>query len=180
MHPQKKWYCLKCQPRMENLAAESLKQLPEVEVFFPQTKITKKSLSKNREIQKALFPNYIFTSFDPIRSMRAVNYCQGVAYIVRHGIDPVEVQPAIIDGLKSITLNDIVHMPKGKPTIGQSVNVLHNLFDGDQATVAKLIPEKKRVQVLLEILGTPCHIEINEELVDAGTAHPLHLISKTN
>jgi transcription antitermination factor NusG len=76
--------------------------------------------------------------------------------------------------------NDVLEMPHSKPTIGQSVNVLHDLFEGDQATVAKLIPEKKRVQVLLEILGTPCHIEINEELVDAGTSHPLHLIAKTN
>ena len=165
---------------METLAAESLKQLPGVEVFYPRTNITKKTLSNSRMIQRALFPTYVFTKFDPVRSMRAVNYCQGVAYIVRHGIDPVEVHPAIIGGLKSITSNDVLEMPNSQPTIGQSVKVLHDLFDGNQATVAKLIPEKKRVQVLLEILGTPCHIEINEELVDAGTAHPLHLISKTN
>jgi len=164
---------------MEPLAAESLKQLPGVEVFYPRTNFTKKTLSNSRMIQRALFPSYIFSSFDPVRSMRAVNYCQGVAYIVRHGIDPVTVHPAIIGGLKSITSNDVLEMPNSKPIIGQSVKVLHNLFEGDQATVAKLIPEKKRVQVLLEILGTPCLIEINEELVDAGTAHPLHLISKT-
>jgi transcription antitermination factor NusG len=176
----KKWYCLKCQPRMETLAAESLKQLPEVDVFYPRTNITKKTPSNSRKIQRALFPGYLFTSFDPVRSIRAVNYCQGVAYIVSHGNEPVEVHSAIIGGLKSITSNDVLQMPNSKPTIGQSVKVLHGLFDGDQATVSKLIPEKKRVQVLLEILGTPCHIEISEELVDAGTAHPLHLISKAN
>ena len=165
---------------METLAAESLKQLPGVEVFYPQANFTKKTLSNSRVIQRALFPSYVFIRFDPVCSMRAANYCQGVAYIVRHGIEPVEVNPAIIGELKSIMSNDVLEMPHSKPTIGQSVNVLHDLFEGDQATVAKLIPEKKRVQVLLEILGTPCHIEINEELVDAGTSHPLHLIAKTN
>ena len=145
-----------------------------------RTNVTKKTLSSSKMIRKALFPSYLFTSFDPVHSMRAVNYCQGVAYIVRHGVEPVEVPPSIIRELKSITKDDVLEMPSSKPSIGQSVRVLHGLFDGNEATVAKLIPEKKRVQVLLEILGTPCHIEINEELIDAGTAHPLQSIPNTN
>ena len=105
--------------------------------------------------------------------MRAVNYCQGIAYVVRHGVDPVEVSQGIIEELKSITDQGFLQMPNRKPSIGQSVRILHGLFDGNEATVARLIPEKKRIEVLLEILGSPCLVGVDEELVDAGAMHPL-------
>ena len=31
------WFCLRAKPRMELLATQSLKSLPNVEVFFPRT-----------------------------------------------------------------------------------------------------------------------------------------------
>ena len=168
-----KWYCLKCQPRMEALATESLRRLPDVEVFYPLTVRTKKTPSGNHQVRRPLFPGYLFSSFDPVQSMRAVNYCQGIAYVVRHGVDPVEVFQEIIEELKSITDQGFLQMPSRKPSIGQSVRILHGLFDGNEATVARLIPEKKRIEVLLEILGSPCLVRVDEELVDAGAIHPL-------
>ena len=172
-----KWYCLKCQPRMEILATENLKHLPGLEVFFPQTIDLKKKGDRQQQIKRPLFPGYIFASFDPVDSMRAVHYAQGVAYVVKHGLEPVEIHPTIIEELKSVTLEDFLTMPNRKPIIGESVRILHKLFDGREATIEKLLPEKKRVQVLLEILGAHCRVVIKEELVDAGTAHPLQTSS---
>ena len=67
-------------------------------------------------------------------------------------------------------------MPKKTPVLGQSVRILHGLFGGTEAKVAKLIPEKKRIEVLLEILGSPCLVDVDEDLVDTGAIHPLQTV----
>jgi transcription elongation factor/antiterminator RfaH len=168
-----KWYCLRCQPRMESLAAANLRVMPDVEVFYPQTSVIQKTSEGKRHMRKPLFPGYIFCSFDPIQSMRMVNYSQGVSYIVRHGIDPVEVLPEIIKELMAVTKDEVLDVPSAKPIIGQSVRVLHGLFEGKEGKVMKLIPERQRVQVLLEILGAISKVEVDEDFVDAGDSHPM-------
>lgn len=167
------WFCVRCQPRMEKLASESLKRLDEVNVFYPQTVKLIKSESGERAIRNAMFPGYLFASFDPQTSLRAVNYAQGISYIVRHGIEPVQLPAKIIEELKSITYDGVLKMPNRRPVPGQSVRILHGLFEGGEATVTKLIAEKKRIEVLFEILGSPCLIDVDEDMVDAGNIHPL-------
>ena len=185
---QLKWYCLKCQPRMEPLVAANLRKLQDVEVFFPQTVITKKTAEGKRVIRKPLFPGYLFTSFDPVHSMRTVHYCQGVSYIVRHGLEPVEVPPEIVSDLFSMTTEEgVLEVPAAPLEVGQTVRVLHGLFEGSEGKVLKLIPAQKRVQLLLSsfvigkdptgIVGQPMQalsrVEIGEDLVDGGESHPL-------
>lgn len=161
---------------MERLACESLRRLPDVEVFFPRTLQIRKGPQGDQPVRRPLFPSYLFASFDPQASMRAVNYAQGVSYILRHGLEPIEVPHSVIEELESITEDGILSMPKKTPVLGQSVRILHGLFGGAEAKVAKLIPEKKRIEVLLEILGSPCLVDVDEDLVDTGAIHPLQTV----
>ena len=170
---EKIWFCVRCQPRMERLASESLKRLHDVDVFYPQTVRIKKSESGEKAIRNAMFPGYLFASFEPQASLRAVSYAQGISYIVRHGIEPVKVPTNIIEELKSITDDGVLKMPNRRPVPGQSVRILHGLFEGGEATVTKLVPEKKRIEVLFEILGSTCLVDVDEDMVDAGNTHPL-------
>lgn len=173
---------------MEPLVAKHLGTLQDVEVFYPQTVITKKTQEGKRIIRKPLFPGYVFCSFDPTHSMRTVHYSQGVSYIVRHGLEPVEVPPEIVEDLFSLTTEEgVLEVPAAPLEVGQSVKVLHGLFEGSEGKVLKLIPAKKRVQLLLAsfvigkdptgIVGQPMHaqsrVEVDEDLVDGGDAHPL-------
>ena len=167
------WFCVRCQPRMERLASESLKRLNDVDVFYPQTLQVKKSESGEKAIRNAMFPGYLFASFEPQASLRALSYAQGISYIVRHGIEPVQVPTSIIEELKFITDDGVLKMPNRRPVPGQPVRILHGLFGGSEATVTKLIAEKKRIEVLFEILGSPCLVDVDEDMVDAGNTHPL-------
>lgn len=183
-----KWYCLKCQPRMEHLVALSLGKLDNIEVFYPQTVITKKTTEGKKTERRALFPGYVFSSFNPVDSMRTVHYCQGVSYIVRHGLEPVEVPPEIISDLFTLTSGDgVLVVPSTPLEVGQTVKVLHGLFEGREGKVLKLIPAKKRVHLLLSsfligkasnhygagALHAESRVEIHEDLVDGGDDHPL-------
>jgi len=160
---------------MERLASESLKRLNDVDVFYPQTVRIEKVESGEKAIRNAMFPGYLFASFDPQTSLRAVNYAQGISYIVRQGIEPVKVPTNIIEELKSITEEGVLRMPNRMPVPGQSVRIIHGLFGGGEATVTKLVPEKKRIEVLFEILGSPCLVDVDEDMVNAGNTHPLQL-----
>lgn len=168
-----KWYCLKCQPRMEAVATAHLRNMDNVEVFYPQTTLTKKTKEGKVTLKKPLFPSYIFCSFDPTELMRAVNYSQGVSYVVSHGTEPVEVPDLVIQELTAISDEGVLPIPSARPEVGQSVKVLHGLFEGKEGTVIKLVPEKQRIHVLFEILGAISKVEVEEDFVDAGDAHPM-------
>ena len=158
---------------MEMLASAYLGNIPMVKVFYPQTAHVKKTNEGKITLRKPLFPGYIFSSFDPSINMRTVNYCQGVSYIVRHGLDPVEVPGVVIEELESLTDCGVISVSSSKPELGQPVRVLHGLFEGQEGKVVKLIPAKQRIQVLLEILGAVSTVEVDEDFVDAGETHPL-------
>ena len=42
------------------------------------------------------------------------------------------------------------------------------------------IPEKKRIEVLFEILGSTCLVDVDEDMVDAGNTHPLQFADRPN
>lgn len=158
---------------MEAVATAHLSSMDNVEVFHPQTTITKKTKGGKQTLRKPLFPSYIFCSFNPTEMMRTVNYSQGVSYVVRHGSEPVEVPDYVILELMAITDEGVLPIPSAKPEVGQSVKVLHGLFEGKEGTVIKLVPEKQRIHVLFEILGAISKVEVEEDFVDAGDAHPM-------
>lgn len=158
---------------MEAVASAHLGSMENVDVFYPQTSVTKKTKEGKQTLRKPLFPGYIFCSFDPTELMRTINYSQGVSYIVRHGMEPVEVPEIIIQELTALTDQGVIAIPSARPEVGQSVKVLHGLFEGKEGTVIKLIPEKQRIHVLFEVLGAISKVEVEEDFVDAGDAHPM-------
>ena len=98
------WYCVRSKPRSERVATFHLDKLEGVEVFCPHTRRVRKSRSENQSMQP-LFPGYLFAQFDPNDNLRAVNYCQGVSYVVKCQQKPVKVPDAVIAELTSITTN---------------------------------------------------------------------------
>ena len=169
------WFCLRAKPRMELLATQSLKSLPNVEVFFPRTV---RSLKERTNSPKPLFPGYFFARFDPISDLRNVNFARGIAYIIRRKEVPVPVSPQVMLELNLISPDGVLEIPDKIHSIGDKVTALSGLFKGDTGTVTQLVPARERVKVLFEILGRPTEVEIDENMLDFPTTHPLS--SKSN
>ena len=169
------WFCLRAKPRMELLATQSLKSLPNVKVFFPRTV---RSVKERSNSPKPLFPGYIFARFDPVSDLRNVSFARGVAYIIRRKEVPVPVSPQVMLELNLISPDGLLEIPDKIHAIGDEVRVLSGLFKGDIGTVTQLLPARERVKVLFEILGRTTEVEINENLLDFPTTHPLS--SKSN
>ena len=164
------WYCIRSKPRMERVAAATLSTLTNMEVFLPRTIRPPKAKAFSAQ---ALFPNYFFARFDPVAHLRNVHYARGVAYVVRRKEIPVHVPPQVMIELRHISPDGLLEIPDQPHKVGDKVSIISGLFSGEEGTVTKLVPARDRVKILFEILGRPTEVEIDEDIVDFPSAHPL-------
>ena len=164
------WYCVRSKPRAENAAAHSLAILDEVNVFLPKTVPLRK---KNAPPPLALFPGYLFVRFDPVLNMRAVQYSNGVAYVVRRNLKPTPVPSHIIRDLREMTVDGVLEIPDSPHQVGDQVTIIAGLFKGGSGKVTRLVSARERVKVLFEFLGRSTEVEIDEDALDFPKAHPM-------
>lgn len=166
------WFCLRSQPKRERIAASQLKLIEKVEVFLPLVRyqrITNKGKTARIE---PMFPNYLFARFDPGLQHRAVRYAKGVAYIIRRGEVFQEVDPRIIEELRTITVDDVLELTPEPLQIGDRIQIVRGIFANSTAEVAELVPASERVVLLLEILGHPQAIELDRDDLDQRYQRP--------
>jgi len=168
-----RWYCVKTQPKRENVAYGALMTLPDVEAYFPRVKYRRSSPRGQRMVVEALFPGYVFAKFSPARLIRAVRYARGVSYIVRQGREFAPVPEVIIAALHSLAATQVLELPPDPWKMGEQVRVIAGIFRGATGTVAGLVPARQRIQVLLELLGRESRIELPLDNLEVRHSHPL-------
>ena len=129
-----------------------------IDYYLP--KIVTKKHNRNPK-EEAMFPGYIFinTSIDKYSS---VSYTKGIKNIIRFGENFAYISD---DEMKSIATFE--KLSKSNPIasnieIGQEVDIIRGSFKGNIAKICSL-PSKKRVGVLLHILGSQKRIEISDK-----------------
>ncbi len=167
---ERAWYCVRAKPRAENWAAKSIGSIEGVEVFLPKTVPNRK---KNAPPPQALFPGYLFANFDPVTQARAVQYAQGVSYVVRRNNIPIPVPHKVVTDLKGITNGGILKIPDLPHQVGDKVTIIAGLFKGASGKVTRLVSARERVKVLFEFLGRETEAEIDEDSLDFPKAHPM-------
>ena len=75
--------------------------------------------------------------------------------------------------LRLISPDGLLEIPDQPHKVGDKVKVISGLFAGGEGTVTQLVPARERIKILFEILGQPREVEIDENLVDFPSAHPL-------
>ncbi len=164
------WYCIRAKPRMESVAAATLSTLDSVEVFLPRTTRPKKLKPSPL---KVLFPGYFFARFDPRINIRNIHYARGVAYVVRRKEVPVPIPSQVMIELRLLSEDGILEIPDKPHQVGNKGKIISGLFKGGEGKVSQLVPARERVKVLFEILGQPTEVEIDENLLDFPSVHPM-------
>lgn len=145
-----KWYAVMAKPRQERSSTSLLEQAG-ILTYYPEVK---ESLVKRgrREIRPAgLFPGYFFAKFDYERQYRTVFYCRGVRKIVVFGQAPAEVEPMLLDEIRSrLQQQDTIDVPVFKR--GELVRISQGPLAGIKAIFDSSLPRKERVVVLLRTL----------------------------
>jgi len=149
------WYCLRVQPKRENLAAQTLRSLDDVEVLNPRVRYLKMTRRGKVMWEEAMFPSYILAKFDFDLMKRTVEYSMGVSGIVHFGAKfpnvPEEIVVSLQEYLESLGGETIELKPK--VSVGDELEVATGPLKGEKGVVVEVRPGVERVAMLMEFLG---------------------------
>jgi transcriptional antiterminator RfaH len=169
---QPRWFCLRSQPRRQNVAAAHLRSLG-IEVFNPQLRFRRATRRGPAWSTTPLFPNYLFARFELLAFFRRARYAFGVSDILRFGNRWAEIGQEEISRLQEVWCHSDALQPPQPIAVGAPVVLSGGLFHGIEATVVALLPARQRVRILLDFLGGLQETEVDVAAVLPPMSHPL-------
>ena len=153
------WYLLQFKPNSHFLAERNLKNQG-FKTFLPLVVTTKRLGKKFKNEVKPFFPGYMFVSFDPkINFWKKISHTIGVTRLVKLGgvLNPVPTE--LVSELKrrNVEMNKNI---ADQVCRGKNVRLIRGPFS-DFVGVVEDVDAKKRIWVLLDILGRHSRIQVN-------------------
>ena len=155
------WYCARTKPKHENLAAAHLLKNLNLEVFHPQLRVERMTRRGLITTVEPLFPCYIFVRCVIEECLNEIQYANGVHSLLHFGSRIPPVGDSIIVELKECFSAEDTLTVHHRILPGDEVTLCDGAFAGMRAHVLRLLPAKKRVQVLLDVLGGKTPVEVN-------------------
>jgi transcriptional antiterminator RfaH len=155
------WYCARTKPKHEHFAAAHMRKNLNLEVFQPQLRVERATQRGVVRVLEPLFPCYVFVRCVLEEYLDEIQYANGVHSLVHFGHRIPPVPDSIVEELREcFEAEDTLTVPDGIAP-GDEVTIGEGAFAGMHAYVLRLMPARKRVQVLLEVLGGPTPVEVN-------------------
>lgn len=152
-----KWYVVLTKPKQEDRAEEHLVSQGG-EVFLPRIQLEKVRKGKRTQVIEPLFPGYLFVNVKGCEQLVAsIRSTRGVRQLLRFGIEPLQIQPALIADLKKrcghLESAENLTQPKQKLfTPGQGIEITSGPFKDYQA-IFKQFDGEHRAIILLNLLN---------------------------
>ena len=159
------WFCLKSQPKHEHIAAAHLRQNSVVEVFLPRVRFKRATRQGTVWVTEALFPGYLFALFDWQSALRLVQHSRGVRGVVHFGERWPAIPEAVIRELQQAIGTDELHTIPEHFVPGDEVEITEGAMRGLRAVVARVMPGRERIGVLMEFLGRQTMIEMPRHFI---------------
>ena len=159
------WYTVRTKPKHEHIAAANLQRHLTMPVFFPRLRLEKMTRRGLVKVVEPLFPCYLFIQCIVEDRINDVQHVSGVRCLVQFGNRFPPVRDAIIEDLQACFGAQELIVVESRLIPGEEVTVATGAFAGMSARVLKSLPAKKRVQILLDILGRPTAVEVGSEAV---------------
>jgi len=132
-----------------------------LEVFQPQLRVERATQRGVVRVVEPLFPCYVFVRCVLEDYLDEIQYANGVHSLVHFGHRIPPVPDPIVEELREcFEAADTMTVPD-RIAPGDEVTIGEGAFAGMHAYVLRLMPARKRVQVLLEVLGGPTPVEVN-------------------
>jgi transcriptional antiterminator RfaH len=159
------WYCARTKPKHEHIAAATLRKNLGLEAFLPRLRVERATKYGVVRAIEPLFPCYLFVRCAIEEKLNEIKHTNGIGSFVRFGGKIPIVEDAIIEELQDCFEADEPMVVEHRLTPGSEVSVAGGAFDGMRAHVLRNMPAKKRVQILLDILGQPTPVEVDRTAV---------------
>lgn len=162
---QPAWYSVRTKPKHEHIATANLRRNLDLPVFFPRLRLEKVTRRGLVRVTEPLFPCYIFVRCIVEERVNEIQHLSGVSRLVSFGGRYPHVPDPIIEELQACFAQEELIAVENRLAPGDEVTVAVGAFAGMSAQVLKSLPAKKRVQILLDILGRPTTVEVGSEAV---------------
>ena len=159
------WHCIRTHLKHEHIAEAHLRQISGVEVFNPRLRLLRSTRRGRRWSTESLFPNYLFARFELDAMLEKIKYTPAVKVVLRFG----DVVPKIPDTVIEDLRQDLAEMGSqvftDAPMEGEEVEIATGAFVGTRALVARVLPGKQRVRILLDVMGRSVPAELSLDFV---------------
>lgn len=159
------WYCARTKPRHEHIAAATLRKNLALESFLPRLRIERATRRGAVSVVEPLFPCYLFVRCHLDEKLDEIKHTNGISSLVHFGQKTPPVDDAIIEELQECFETEALMTVESPLVPGSEVSVAGGAFDGMSAHVLRNMPAKRRVQILLDILGQPTPVEVDRSAV---------------
>ena len=159
------WYCARTKPKHEHIAAANVRQYLDLEVFNPRLRIERATQRGVMRVVEPLFPCYIFIRCALEESFGDIRHTGGISSLVHFGQKIPAVPDSIIEELRECFEADDPMTVEDRISPADEVIFVEGAFSGMRAFVLRVMPAKKRVQVLLDVLGGPTPVEVERKAV---------------
>jgi transcriptional antiterminator RfaH len=162
---QSGWYSVRTKAKHEHIATANLRRHLCLPVFFPRIRLEKLTRRGLVKVAEPLFPCYIFVRCVIEERVNEIQHLTGVSKLVEFGGKFPQVADPIIEDLQKCFGHGDLICVEHRLAPGDEVTVAAGAFAGMNAHVLKSLPAKKRVQILLDILGRPTPVEVGREVI---------------
>jgi transcriptional antiterminator RfaH len=169
------WFCVHSHPKHEHIAAGNLRALPGLEVWNPRIAFTRSTRRGPANVTESVFPGYLFAKFDLDLDLDQVRYTNGVASVVHFGSLYPTIAPATIEQLKACFGGGDLLPAQEEVSPGETLVITEGSFCGIEAVVLRTLPSRRRVQVLLDMLGTAATVELDLDSLSFQRRYPRSL-----
>jgi transcriptional antiterminator RfaH len=154
------WFCLRSRSKHEHIAARHVNRLGGIEVFLPRIRFRRTRRQGPIWVTEALFPNYLFARFTWHTQVRLVRHAPGVSDVVHFGGRWPTIPDEAMQELRWRFADESVHVIRDPLSPGDEVRISGGAFHGLAGVIARVMPARERVAVLLEFLGRQTAVEV--------------------
>ena len=160
-----RWYCVRSHRKREHVAEAHLRLIPGVDAFNPQLRLVRRTRRGRMCTTESLFPTYLFACFVLEDSLEKVRYMPAVKEVLEFGGWPPSIPSPVIEELR-LRMDEVsTRVFTDSPLEGDEVEINGGPFEGFTASVARVLPGKERVQVLLDMMGRSVQAELSLDLL---------------
>jgi transcriptional antiterminator RfaH len=163
-----RWLVAYTKPRLEQVALQNLER-QHFETYLPLYKKFKNTETGPVPVLEPMFPRYIFfRPSTPQQSIETVRSTKGISHIVRFGFELGIVSADMVASFREfeVSQNQATLQEMSNFKVGQKVILKHVALGAFEGLIQSV--SKKRVAVLLEIMGRETLVQMEHHQIEAA------------
>lgn len=161
--PFSAWYGVRTKSNFERVAAQVL-QSKTYATYAPVYRTRRRRSDRVVEIERPLFPGYVFCRLNPTERILPVLTSPGVVSLVGFGKQPAPIPDFEIEAVKKLLASGVGIEPYPFARVGQRVRVTHGSLSGLEGILVKKRNEWRMV-ISVTLLQRSISMEIDRECI---------------